>query len=417
MTARGEDPWQMKRHHVIMLLLACFCCWDNVASAFIIPCPMIVATTTTTKTSTKIFLSHENTRIYYHQCEFTKDLGRSNIFQQDMFGFGRRSITPLHSNDLDREVSAACMTTAGDDILSNDRCDGDDPASDFLFSSSEMEHQKTKRSVLVGRRRYLSRYGTLCFATLLTSLSLGTISTPAYATERIMSRTAAISDPALTSNMITSSSSIQDYSRLFPTLEYPFQHSALVGLYFAASWCPMSTVPTQQLDTYYGNILLKPPRKLRLCNESKSDTSGCPFPPKPFSQQQPKQQAKKSARLAPLSIVYASSDKTLKEWKLFCRQHKNWFAVPFEDGSNSSTPRGDGEGKAMKQYFDVCSNREMSSLGITKEMRYSEIPCLIIFDSATQSIVTKTGINDLQAYGEMAIQHWIDLCTGKKEKG
>ena len=44
----------------------------------------------------------------------------------------------------------------------------------------------------------------------------------------------------------------------YPSIQYALDHSDIVLLYFAASWCPMSAPITKLLDEKFGDILLPP---------------------------------------------------------------------------------------------------------------------------------------------------------------
>lgn len=154
----------------------------------------------------------------------------------------------------------------------------------------------------------------------------------------------------------------------FTSLEYPLKHSRLVGLYFAASWCPMSTLPTKELDEYYGSILLPPP----------SDDSSPPI------------------QRVPLSIVYVSSDAS--EDELLEYQRKNWISVPFDSDERTG----------LKKEFSVCAKRELEVLQMERKF---EIPTLIILDGETHGILSTNGVEDLKEYGSNALDHWMELYT------
>jgi hypothetical protein len=76
----------------------------------------------------------------------------------------------------------------------------------------------------------------------------------------------------------------------FPTLNKAFAQAELVGLYFAASWCPMSTGPTNPLlGDIFGDLLVSDPSKF--------------------------------------ALVYVSSDKDQESMEQYMKP--NWIAVPF----------------------------------------------------------------------------------------
>jgi hypothetical protein len=153
----------------------------------------------------------------------------------------------------------------------------------------------------------------------------------------------------------------------YASLEYPFKHSRLVGLYFGALWCPMSSHPSNQLDQFFGDVLLPPPSSIK-------------SPP---------------IQRTPLSIVYVSSDKT--EQQMIAYQKRNWISVPFDSDERT----------ALKKEFSVCAERELSVLGMN-ERKY-EIPTLVILDGETHGIITTNGVEDLEEYGSKALDHWMDL--------
>jgi hypothetical protein len=166
----------------------------------------------------------------------------------------------------------------------------------------------------------------------------------------------------------------------FPTLQYPLQHTKLIGLYFAASWCTKSTPVTQALDEYFRDIILPPKSEdEEAVRELKMDRY-------------------------PLAIVHVSSDTKEAKFQDYIRQ--NWIAVPFD------TP----EKTALKRKFQVCAQPEVEFLGIDRKY---EIPTLLIVDSETQTILTANGVEDLEEFEGKALQHWMelhDLVRGMEEK-
>ena len=152
----------------------------------------------------------------------------------------------------------------------------------------------------------------------------------------------------------------------FTELSYALQNSDLMALYFAASWCPMSTPVSIDLDKVFGgnndNILT-------------TDSS----------------RGRKT-----LSIVYISSDKTLEEYNTYL-DGRNWLAVPFDSPEISQ----------LKRHFSTCAHRELKEeLGIDRK---HEIPTLIVIDTQSQGIITTNGANDVDQLGEKALNHWIDM--------
>lgn len=174
----------------------------------------------------------------------------------------------------------------------------------------------------------------------------------------------------------------QSHRRLLPplyqfnSLQYPLHHSQLVGLYFAASWCSMSTPVTRMLDEYFGSVLMPPP---------------------PPGEKDKAPQQQKPA----LSIVYISSDKKEEEMKQYVKP--NWFVVPFDP----ATERSD-----LKRHFSVCARVELAELEMERKF---EIPTLIILDGQTQGVLTTSGVQDLYERGAQAIDYWLDLLHKMRE--
>jgi hypothetical protein len=165
----------------------------------------------------------------------------------------------------------------------------------------------------------------------------------------------------------------------FSSLQYPLQHSKLIGLYFAASWCTESTPVTEALDELFRDIIL-PPK-----SEDEED-------------------ARKVIERYPLAIVHVSSDTKEAKFQDYIRQ--NWIAVPFDSPEKS----------ALKRKFQVCAQPEIESLRIDRKY---EIPTLLILDSETQTVLTTNGVDDLDEYKDKALQHWMelhDLVRGMEEK-
>lgn len=166
----------------------------------------------------------------------------------------------------------------------------------------------------------------------------------------------------------------------FSSIQYALQHSKLVGLYFAASWCPHSTPVSEALDEYFSDILLPP--------KSDDEEAGDINKNDPY----------------PLAIVHVSSD--TKEAKFQDYLRKNWIAVPFDSPDKTS----------LKRHFKVCAKPEVELLHIDRKY---EIPTLLIIDSATQTVLTANGVDDLDEFEDKALQHWTelhDLVQGMEEK-
>jgi hypothetical protein len=166
----------------------------------------------------------------------------------------------------------------------------------------------------------------------------------------------------------------------FESLQYPLSQAKMVGLYFAASWCPMSTPVTEMLDEYFGDILLPPTPPERL--SSRHD----PIPLEDV--------LRDGDESTPLSIVFVSSDTVEEKFQQYIR--RNWIAVPFHSPERTS----------LKKHFLVCSKPEVERLGIHRKF---EIPTLIILDSGTHAILSHTGAEDVAEYGEKVIDYWMDI--------
>ena len=148
----------------------------------------------------------------------------------------------------------------------------------------------------------------------------------------------------------------------FSELAYALENSNLVALYFAASWCPMSTPISIALDRAFGND------DILLTNDG----------------------GRKE-----LSIVYVSSDKTLDTFNGYIHNRK-WLAVPYE-----SKERND-----LKRHFSTCAKIELEELDIDRK---HEIPTIIVIDSKTHGVITTNGADDVDHMGDGALQHWKDM--------
>lgn len=165
----------------------------------------------------------------------------------------------------------------------------------------------------------------------------------------------------------------------FPSLEFPFEHSSLVGLYFAASWCPQSTPVTEKLDELFRDVLIQPPATSNDNNEG-VDT---------FLQDQQHHLRKG------LSIVYISSDSDQDSMESY--RKPNWFTVPFSNVDERSD---------IKRFYKTCAKRELSELGFERKR---EIPSLIILSGETRDVLTYDGIQDIRDHGVQSIDHWLDI--------
>ena len=147
----------------------------------------------------------------------------------------------------------------------------------------------------------------------------------------------------------------------FPTVSDALKHANLVGLYFAASWCPMSTPITNLLGESFAPDLL-------------------------YTGQESENQQ--------LAIVHVSSDVTESDMQDYLKP--GWIAVPF----------GSAEQDSLKRHFSVCAKRELEELGMDRKY---EIPTLIILDGETHGVITTNGAHDLEEEGKQALDHWVEL--------
>ena len=157
----------------------------------------------------------------------------------------------------------------------------------------------------------------------------------------------------------------------FPSLTNAFAKSEIVLIYFAASWCPMSTPITEALDDAFSgkrNTLLYPDE----VGTYDAATEG----------------------RKPLSLVYVSSDRSEEEMEDYIRG--GWQSIPFD-----STERTE-----LKKHFRVCAKRELEELGF--ERRF-EIPTLMILDGHTHGIISTNGVEDIREYSDKALTHWLGM--------
>lgn len=153
----------------------------------------------------------------------------------------------------------------------------------------------------------------------------------------------------------------------FETVNNALEHVNLVGIYFAASWCPMSTPITNQLEEYFSSV----PNLLYNPGESKTQKHE-------------------------FAIVNVSSDTSQSAMEDYLRP--GWIGVPFD-----ST-----ETVALKKHFSVCAKREMAALGFERKF---EIPTLIILDGESHGTITTNGVYDLEVGGSSALDRWIYMQT------
>ncbi len=170
----------------------------------------------------------------------------------------------------------------------------------------------------------------------------------------------------------------------FPSLKYALENSDVVGIYFAASWCPMSTPISNRIEELFS--LDSSPLNHRVLTPPTGDGTY------------------KIATRKEFSLVYVSSDDSEMEMMKYARG--NWISIPFDSPDRTN----------IKRHFRICAQVEMESLGI--ERRRQEIPSLVIVESSTQGILSMVGKDELLKYNEGVLDHWIskkDLVAGLEE--
>jgi Thioredoxin-like len=135
----------------------------------------------------------------------------------------------------------------------------------------------------------------------------------------------------------------------------------LMALYFAASWCKMSTKPTQLLDELFREHLL-------------------------------------SSKNATLVLIYVSSDMTEDSFQAYLRP--GWQAIPFHNSLERSR---------VQRYFRTCAKRELKELGILPGERLHEIPHLYILSTRTGTVLSSDGLTDVRQYGAKVLAYWQEL--------
>jgi Thioredoxin-like len=172
--------------------------------------------------------------------------------------------------------------------------------------------------------------------------------------------------------LITSS----DFYTQFPSLRPLLSDYVVVGLYFAAAWCPMSTTVTELLHDTFAATMTKTTTIDTTIDTTSSDKNDPEIsPPKPFA------------------LVYVSSDASVAEFDGYRKPW--WHYIPYDHVE---------ERRAMKQYLRTCARKEMADLNITAP-RDAEIPHLVILRHG--KLLTRAGIDDIRARGSTAIAYWL----------
>ena len=156
------------------------------------------------------------------------------------------------------------------------------------------------------------------------------------------------------------------------SLSYALANAEIVVLYFAASWCPMSTPVTQDLEKYFG------------------DSSDVLVP------QSVSEETAKSVVKSKLAIVFVSSDRSEKRALKY--GSANWIRVPF--GSSDETN--------LKRYFKTCAAGEAIPLNVDRK---HGIPNVIVIDAKTHNILSKTGEQDLKDHSHETLDHWNQILS------
>lgn len=150
----------------------------------------------------------------------------------------------------------------------------------------------------------------------------------------------------------------------FETVNRALDNANIVALYFAASWCPMSTPITTLLEEHFSSL----PNLLYTGEET--------------------------VQKKELAIVHVSSDSSESAMQNYLMP--GWIAVPFDSD----------EKNALKKHFSVCAKSELEDLGMERKF---EIPTLIILDGETRGVITTNGVHDLEHQGAKALDRWIEL--------
>jgi hypothetical protein len=216
----------------------------------------------------------------------------------------------------------------------------------------------------------------------------------------------------------------------------------MIGLYFAASWCPMSTPTTQLLDDTFRQYLLVQQQQQHQIQKVIPETEGMKkssvtavrkttlkSPPSSLPQQQPQQ----------FRIVYVSSDETMESFQSYLRP--GWDYIPYHDPLEKENHNKHpiwNERDRIKQFFHTCAKREIERIftnptsehdhieSSSSSSRWYEIPHLIILNvtrttlsssssvassSVFPHVITYHGLQHVQQYGIDAIPYWTSLGT------
>jgi hypothetical protein len=179
--------------------------------------------------------------------------------------------------------------------------------------------------------------------------------------------------PAKATVMDPASGTTGDSLSAFKSLDRALAGANLVGLYFAASWCSMSTPVSTNLEIIFSGTGADSIQDRVLSNDNADMTT-----------------EKKD-----FALVYVSSDNSEEEMKDYVRW--NWINVPFASPDKNN----------IKRHFRTCAQVEMEELQI--DVRRFHIPTLIIIDSVTQGILSTNGVDELEEYGKGVLDHWLQI--------
>ena len=164
-------------------------------------------------------------------------------------------------------------------------------------------------------------------------------------------------------------------STKFPSLAQPMASSKVMGLYFAASWCPDCTGVTPIINTMFkvatsSSSSLDHNNNNNLHNDNDTDIHS-------------------------LSMVYISSDTTEAQMTKYVPN--GWATVPFAHVE---------ERTGLKRDFGTCSGSEAGPLKVSRKFG---IPTLIVIQSDTGKILTTKGVDDVMKDTNGALVKWLTM--------
>lgn len=160
----------------------------------------------------------------------------------------------------------------------------------------------------------------------------------------------------------------------FATLEDAIEGSHLMGIYFAAAWCPQCTKVSLKLDESI-NLITKLPHLDNAPGFGK----------------------------VPFALVHVSSDRSDAERLDYLNTNNrkdHWIDVPWDHPERTW----------LKQYFKACSKPEMEELNLSD--RLHEVPTLLVLDPSRTppQVLTFNGAQDVLEKGlAESIEKWMEL--------